>query len=1165
MANRLASTFNADLPPPIVAFTSEKQEEVAARVRLLTRMAEEVLAGHYAAIKKHDEYRYSGEAPADGTGYQKTQQDAILKRYAYTSDLRAVLLPLREISNRGTKYGLAPSLVDEVDEWCAKILAERYKDINAWAWEFGLSYLQLRHTAATALGEFVRLVNLKESLVQRYSDKKIRVDYDKAFGQFMDGIDVDVSQFPTRYQEALEQYKLYIWRDLLTWHLQLGSAKMAKKGVRLFEDMQSRADENDKLSLTSSDKRAASIMGSIYIVAARLYKSLGDTTSYNGLLADVQDPKNKNPYAPNAKKWMTQAGDGDTGSWESQPRPLEPARALTVARAFITEATRAVDPKLREKFYTDAAATLRDGIRGLPGERDPDFIELAPDLYRLYGYALNQRGWLYRAAIVSLEGLARFRPSEWEKGMHPDWSNRRGDKLTKAGDTILTLADRGLMYAQKLTSRAGGAVAKSALDLAIDYMRVYDPENVKDTVEFLQVIIMMQEGEFRQARELAERIGKAQMKAGNQLSALKALRYAVDAQYRYWQELIKEEIPNETALAEAEKDLDGLLTVLGKFCNPERLSQNPPDDIAAELRRGWQMVSTVQIGRRFKAGEYRQVIDELDPAFWEGVPRDQELVRRLLVYLCGSAYKLAAETSTTMKEQLATARQSQDRTEGIVALIQKIMPTILADWPRYDRALQAYQQQSSRFPGLEAETENLRKQLSQVFNLTTRQLEFVQANLLGLAAHQGVQKGLAAQWLDCEPKQLVTALHRVDADLAEEINASSVDGGSLDRAIIGNLVRKAKGRFAELYFPILKQNAASESLDSIVATADNLWEIDQKGRASELYEIYIARAAEDQAVKAYLADPQQALRDLKPKVAVNNTLAQFWDPQHRASIADFLSHGPDFIENYYLNTEAVEKEWPEEKTDYARAYNAIQDFKAEVKRQRHRLPDVDGLLATLGDFEEIIKALALTVRVKTNLVEAYMELGDSPRAVALAQDLYKYDPLNSTYMKAVVDGVLESIAAGENISSEQLKDAQKIAATMRDNEQRSDPAAYWIASLQLLQISLALNETDLVNRILAAYGRQRRSPAAKLMRPVSDAFQLSQLGSGEGAYRVGEGEPRGRLSRGNMNIVRRFLQVYDFQGCQHSPFIDVEEVVVADEQSGGEKTVYLVTAREAGQ
>ena len=63
------------------------------------------------------------------------------------------------------------------------------------------------------------------------------------------------------------------------------------------------------------------------------------------------------------------------------------------------------------------------------------------------------------------------------------------------------------------------------------------------------------------------------------------------------------------------------------------------------------MVSTVKIGKRFRAGNYRETIDTLDNEFWANVPKDQELVRKLMVFVCGSAYYLnAAKPAETMKE-----------------------------------------------------------------------------------------------------------------------------------------------------------------------------------------------------------------------------------------------------------------------------------------------------------------------------------------------------------------------------------------------------------------------------------------------------------------------------------------------------------------------------------
>ena len=96
--------------------------------------------------------------------------------------------------------------------------------------------------------------------------------------------------------------------------------------------------------------------------------------------------------------------------------------------------------------------------------------------------------------------------------------------------------------------------------------------------------------------------------------------------------------------------------------------------------------------------------------------------------------------------------------------------------------------------------------------------------------------------------------------------------------------------------------------------------------------------------------------------------------QEKGSIADFLIDQPGFIDQFYLNNDVAQADFPEEKEDYGRAYVALKALKEEVSRFRTDFSKPDEALA-VDEFTEIIKGLALLVKVKGNLVDGYLQLG----------------------------------------------------------------------------------------------------------------------------------------------------------------------------------------------
>ena len=60
----------------------------------------------------------------------------------------------------------------------------------------------------------------------------------------------------------------------------------------------------------------------------------------------------------------------------------------------------------------------------------------------------------------------------------------------------------------------------------------------------------------------------------------------------------------------------------------------------------------------------------------------------------------------------------------MLELINTVGPELVGNWSRYRKAHRSFDSQLKRFPGLQVETLNLRKQLSQVFNVSERQVKY---------------------------------------------------------------------------------------------------------------------------------------------------------------------------------------------------------------------------------------------------------------------------------------------------------------------------------------------------------------------------------------------------------------------------------------------------------
>src|SRR5262249_49570677 len=134
----------------------------------------------------------------------------------------------------------------------------------------------------------------------------------------------------------------------------------------------------------------------------------------------------KNPFAFNAKQWLTNAGKSVKGdAWGEQPISKDPATALTVGRAWLAQAAQA---NVRQAYQArmSAASELRNGVLGLSSsEYEDQFVDNGPALYMTYATTLYNLNLFYHAALVSQEGLRAIRSRITDK-KNP-WKNSNGE------------------------------------------------------------------------------------------------------------------------------------------------------------------------------------------------------------------------------------------------------------------------------------------------------------------------------------------------------------------------------------------------------------------------------------------------------------------------------------------------------------------------------------------------------------------------------------------------------------------------------------------------------------------------------------------------------------------------------------------------------------------
>ena len=212
----------------------------------------------------------------------------------------------------------------------------------------------------------------------------------------------------------------------------------------------------------------------------------------------------------------------------------------------------------------------------------------------------------------------------------------------------------------------------------------------------------------------------------------------------------------------------------------------------------------------------------------------------------------------------------------------------------------------------------------------------------------------------------------------------------------------------------------------------------------------------------------------------------------------------------------------------------MREFKKVINNSRTSLPNYNDLVAEYDKMHDLVQTLVYSIFIDTRLVQAYREEGRFDEAVVLATELYDYDPLNLTYLGYIVDVTIDSLRKGVAVSPEKLREAQSNAAELRNAAKRPDERYdYWLASIQLLEISYALGDIDLMNRTLMRFGQRGAHPARDLRTPVGLTATLDDLNDGQMlAYDKQDGAlvPRGKLTRQHSSLIQRFQAIYQLDG-----------------------------------
>ncbi len=1060
----LQDQMNPDSPPPLpqAKWTEVEAREFYAKLQRMLEVADKAMDAAYAKIQTNRELELKFDLPEE----QRKQVDrkGTFLRYDYVQILYPVYQVTRDVAMRGKAYGLdSTSAKEMVERWFHDKLKQHGEEYSQWDWNYGIYFPFLRHRLNVIRSEAIRLNLRRPGLGQIDAD----TSYEDVKRQLQEVVDTDLKLYQDEQtRQSVDYLKLEAWGDLLHWHLGLGEDQYLQTGLELWEKFQERSY---KLQYANNVYKEY-LVGHAYILAARIHHAMGSLSMRDALLAEVKGADNY--LADNAQLWINFYNSGPGEAWTKVPNAMPSEAALNLSAAMWSKYNQSIDPEERQRFALKAIANLRNGIKGLPADGGPEFLEYAPRLYQRYAVFLYKLDWYYQASLVAEEGLQRFQP-HWKSESDNAWIT--DGQLSEAGALVKELANNFLSFSTLLKHRVDSRYANTMVDNAIELLKVFDPEAAKD-LDWWRVVLAMQNGRYDDAIQLAEEYMQRRPK-----QKVKALGVVVTARYRLLERELKSEDPDQREVEIRGKRLDTVLDKLVAILEPViQGDQSAPEGQADMYAGQWRTVLSIKVARLMKEERYADVFGILDEDFWKAPPPDRTLHRQMVSNLAIAAYKIVSEVAG-----------DRERMRDVAAF--------LANWEHFILARRQYRKLVQMHPGLKgARVRNIRQALGQVFNVCKRQADFfAQAASAGTEGYED----LDAERLACIA--VIARLYYADVMLIEEDTEPSI------LLSIGNSLWN------------ITEEGNDDCLDQIVGEAEDPAAARRaflkrlRERCAEIYSKYLAILEEDPEIRAFERDPKSYLDRFRERFSRRSELALFWNADRKGSLYDLLYDKPSFIEDIYKSRQEKDT-WPEAKADYFLAHEKLKDFRAAFDQVVSVVGNREVWQEEMQRLEYVVNGLANLINIRNRLIEIYSQSGRPEqlnKAVVLAKDLYAYDPMSPSFMAMYVEGTIRAIRNPPAPPDEQVKEAQRVAIRIRELVKKY-PAKfakeYWLSFCQILEISKYFGDTGDIQRSLQQKLRAGLDPARALVVP--------------GTNRAEDGQA--------VDIAKRFLELFDTEGIR---------------------------------
>ena len=586
---------------------------------------------------------------------------------------------LREVAERGKDFGIDDAAATA---FLKEFSTKHFALLQEWDYGWGEYHPYLRTLTIDLAAQGARFKVKGANADDMSADLRKILD-----------LDLSVYAKEPAVADEIRTLQAKSWGNYLAWCREMGrdvAPKWYQTGLEAYKEFKDKTKTDRHFRLDHPDTERAAEVARVYFQAGRLLEAKSDPTAvgaYSAVSAVRANPLAGNalPMISNRPKSAGQQQAG--GAWGAQPIAEDPAGAVLMGNAMLRQANASGDPALQRSSLIAAAVSLRNGVLGLASASYAEGSdEIAPELWFRYAESMSKLGMRWHAALVSQAGLHYIEARTKElKGKSP-WRDRAG-KWTASGRFVSLLARNSVTYASNLLAAGRGLAVTQIYDDSINLVNSVSPEDGGQALDRIQIIIAIQEGDFKRALELTEVYGK---KYPGEYYDTASMRSYVFSTWLNQLKKPEERKPiAEKAKKEAKETADRAKADLPSVKDAARKRV-----LNQALRDGQALEAVIALSD----GDNTRVLDMLDAEYWKNAPSDQDKAAQMLGYMC-QALRQWYQAQVKDKEKV-----------GDGALL-------VASWPRVQVAYEVWKTQKSRLNTQEEKVAKQGVQIAYVFNV----------------------------------------------------------------------------------------------------------------------------------------------------------------------------------------------------------------------------------------------------------------------------------------------------------------------------------------------------------------------------------------------------------------------------------------------------------------